>query len=155
MRGPHCPDKLSSRSNEMCVKCCFILQAEIKQDETVVEKCKKLFQTAVSLCVLNGGMTPERAHSYCRSGELQNLLMQLFLNCSDMIYFHLSTPNPALDVDLRYALEDSAHNDISGRCLVYIHKVIFAQPENTQTKSHQLEVKAMSRKTDITNSHFI
>lgn len=34
------------------------------------EELRKLFHTIVSLCVHNGHMTPERAHSYYRSGEI-------------------------------------------------------------------------------------
>lgn len=34
------------------------------------EELRKVFQTSVSLCVHNGRMTPERAHSYYRSGEI-------------------------------------------------------------------------------------
>ncbi|XP_055003997.1 NACHT and WD repeat domain-containing protein 2 isoform X2 [Boleophthalmus pectinirostris] len=78
--------------------------------------CKNVFQTAVDLCVLNGKMTSEKAQNYCRS---------------------------TLDVDLRYALEDNGHKDISGRCLIYIHKVIISAKD----KSHhqpKLQDSAMS-----------
>ncbi|XP_072318013.1 NACHT and WD repeat domain-containing protein 2-like isoform X2 [Eucyclogobius newberryi] len=68
------------------------------------DSCKTVFQTAVNLCVLNGKMAPEKAQVYCRS---------------------------ALDVDLRYALEDSAYKDISGRCLIYINKVLISDKEKS------------------------
>ncbi|KAJ0022159.1 hypothetical protein NQD34_009649 [Periophthalmus magnuspinnatus] len=81
----------------------YLLQAQAANE---LDTCKKEFQTAVYLCVLNGKMTSEKAQDYCRS---------------------------ALDVDLRYALEDNTQKDISGRCLIYIHKVSISAKE----KPHQ------------------
>lgn len=37
--------------------------------------------------------------------------------------------SPALDADLRFALDNRPDNDIIRRCLVYIHKVINAKGE--------------------------
>lgn len=34
------------------------------------EELQKVFQSTVSLCVHHGLMTPERAHSYQRSGQM-------------------------------------------------------------------------------------
>lgn len=41
-----------------------------------------------------------------------------------MLFFH-----PALDADLRFALETRPDNNIVGRCLVYVHKVVNAKGE--------------------------
>ncbi|XP_047449629.1 NACHT and WD repeat domain-containing protein 2 isoform X2 [Mugil cephalus] len=81
---------------------------EVKEEEEEMkikakeEELRKVFQTAVSLCVQSGLMTPERGRSFCRS---------------------------ALDVDLRFALEKCPDEDIAGRCLVYVHKVVNAKGE--------------------------
>ncbi|XP_030600712.1 NACHT and WD repeat domain-containing protein 2 [Archocentrus centrarchus] len=85
----------------------FSLQATTKKkeeskNEAKDEELRKLFHTAVSLCVQSGSMTPERAKSYYRS---------------------------ALDVDLRYALESCPEGDMARRCLIYIHKIINAKRE--------------------------
>ncbi|XP_040901534.1 NACHT and WD repeat domain-containing protein 2 isoform X2 [Toxotes jaculatrix] len=82
-------------------------RAEVNEEEqrkmkAKEEELRKTFQTTVSLCVHKGLMTPERAHSYYRS---------------------------ALDADLRFALDDHPDNDIIGRCLVYVHKVVNAKGE--------------------------
>lgn len=42
---------------------------------------------------------------------------------------------PALDADLRFALDSHPDNDIMGRCLVYIHKVVNAEGEKRQMNS--------------------
>ncbi|XP_078102441.1 NACHT and WD repeat domain-containing protein 2 isoform X1 [Sander vitreus] len=92
---------------------CCPQQAEVEDEEAMRMKAKKeelrkMLQTTVSLCVDNGVMSPERAHSYYRS---------------------------ALDADLRFALDNSPDNDIIRRGLVYVHKVINAKRER-QMKSH-------------------
>ncbi|XP_029923260.1 NACHT and WD repeat domain-containing protein 2 isoform X2 [Myripristis murdjan] len=94
-------------------------QAEEEEEEEEEDESKmkdkeeelKVFQSAVSLCVQEGLMTPEKAHSYYRS---------------------------ALDADLRFSLESCRHADIIGRCLVYVHKIINAtglREEKKQSKS--------------------
>uniref|UniRef100_UPI003AB07330 NACHT and WD repeat domain-containing protein 2-like n=1 Tax=Centroberyx gerrardi TaxID=166262 RepID=UPI003AB07330 len=85
-------------------------QVEVKEEEESKmqdkeEELRKVFQTAVSLCVREGFMTPERAHSYYRS---------------------------ALDADLRFALENRPRNDIIRRCLVYVHKIINAKGQREE-----------------------
>ncbi|XP_038548605.1 NACHT and WD repeat domain-containing protein 2 isoform X1 [Micropterus salmoides] len=91
---------------------CHPQQAEAKEKEEIKrnakeEELRKVFQTAVSLCVHNGVMTPQRAHSYSRS---------------------------ALDADLRFALDKCPDYDINRRCLVYVHKVINAKGEREKRK---------------------
>uniref|UniRef100_A0A3B4WL29 NACHT and WD repeat domain-containing protein 2-like n=1 Tax=Seriola lalandi dorsalis TaxID=1841481 RepID=A0A3B4WL29_SERLL len=81
--------------------CC----AQVRSTSAKDEDLRKVFQTTVSLCVHNGLMTPERAHSYYRS---------------------------ALDADLRFALDSRPNDDIIRRCLVYVHKVI--NPEGEREK---------------------
>ncbi|XP_070762150.1 NACHT and WD repeat domain-containing protein 2-like, partial [Enoplosus armatus] len=66
------------------------------------EELRKVFQTSVNLCVHNGLMTPQRANSYYRS---------------------------ALDADLRFALDNRPDDEIIGRCLVYVHKVVNVKGE--------------------------
>ncbi|XP_070686008.1 NACHT and WD repeat domain-containing protein 2-like [Pempheris klunzingeri] len=93
--------------------CCPL--AEVKEEEELKakeEELRKMFQTTVSLCVHNGLMTPERAHSFHRS---------------------------ALDADLRSALDSCPGSDIIGRCLVYIHKVINAKGEKGKRQNSQLQ----------------
>ncbi|XP_041797238.1 NACHT and WD repeat domain-containing protein 2 isoform X2 [Chelmon rostratus] len=86
-------------------------QAELNEEEEMKakeDKLMKVFQTTVSLCVHNGLLSPERARKYCRS---------------------------ALDADLRFALDSHPDNDIMGRCLVYIHRVVNAEGEKRQMNS--------------------
>ncbi|XP_018543414.1 NACHT and WD repeat domain-containing protein 2 [Lates calcarifer] len=82
-------------------------QVEVSEEEQSKMKAKeeelrRVVQTTVSLCVHKGLMTSESAHSYYRS---------------------------ALDADLRFALETRPDNNIVGRCLVYVHKVVNAKGE--------------------------
>lgn len=49
--------------------CCFQQEEEVKM-KAKEDELLKVFQTTVSLCVHNGLMTPERAQSYYRSGEI-------------------------------------------------------------------------------------
>ncbi|CAL8351226.1 unnamed protein product [Lota lota] len=60
------------------------------------EEVLKVFQTALGLCVLEGLMTQETAHDYLRS---------------------------ELDADLRLALQEGSGDDITSRCLVYVHRI--------------------------------
>lgn len=98
---------------------CGSLQAEVKEEEQSETKAKeaelrKVFQTAVSLCVHGDLMTPEGAKSYYRS---------------------------ALDADLRFAL-DIPDEDITRRCLVYVHKVVNARGEREKREMNlQLQPK--------------
>lgn len=51
-----------------------VQQTEVKEEEEMrmkgkEEELRKVFQTAVSLCVHSGVMSPERAHRYYTSGE--------------------------------------------------------------------------------------
>ncbi|XP_069545267.1 NACHT and WD repeat domain-containing protein 2-like [Brachyistius frenatus] len=106
-----------------------LLRADIEEEEerqakTEEEELRKVFQTAVSLCVQSGLMTPERAHLYYRS---------------------------ALDADLRFALDNLPVKDIVGRCLVYVHKVVNAigEGEKRQMKS-QLQPKSEAGTSEAT-----
>ncbi|KAF3692862.1 NACHT and WD repeat domain-containing protein 2 [Channa argus] len=99
-------------------------QSEVVQEEeeikmkTKEEELLKVFQTTVSLSVHNGCMTPEKAHRYYRS---------------------------VLDSDLRFALDDCPHNDIAGRCLVYVHKVVNAKREREKEEiNSQLQLLSHS-----------
>ncbi|KAM9853514.1 NACHT and WD repeat domain-containing protein 2 [Aulostomus maculatus] len=85
------------------------------------EDVKKVFQTAVSLRVLHGRLTPEKAQSYNRS---------------------------ALDIDLRFALEDCSHHDIIGRCVVYINKVVNAKSER-QTRQAVASELTTTQETEL------
>ncbi|KAF7662148.1 hypothetical protein LDENG_00243790 [Lucifuga dentata] len=85
LRHTYRPQQIESKEEE---------ENKMKNEE---EKLRKVFQTAVSLSVRKGLMTPERARSYYRS---------------------------ALDTDLRFALQNHPHDDIIRRCLVYVHKVV-------------------------------
>ncbi|KAM3615708.1 uncharacterized protein V6R79_006549 [Siganus canaliculatus] len=80
------------------------VEEEEKEMKAKADEVRKIIQATVSLCVHDGLMTPERAQSFYRS---------------------------ALDADLRFALDVGRHDggDITGRCLVYIHKVINAKGE--------------------------
>ncbi|XP_022062004.1 NACHT and WD repeat domain-containing protein 2 isoform X2 [Acanthochromis polyacanthus] len=95
--------------------------AEVKEEVKDAE-LRKVFQTAVSLCVHNDLMTPERAKSYYRS---------------------------ALDADLRFALENRPDEDIVRRCLVYVHKVVNARGGREKREmSLQLQPKSESDSSD-------
>ncbi|XP_044059532.1 NACHT and WD repeat domain-containing protein 2 isoform X2 [Siniperca chuatsi] len=101
-------------------------QAEVKEEEEIKreeEELRKVFQTTVSLCVHNGLMTPQRAHSYYRS---------------------------ALDADLRFALDNRPDNDIIRRCLVYLHKVINAKGEREKRQMNsQLQPQSEAATFDL------
>lgn len=131
--------------------CIFVQQATAKEKEECKTKAKddelrKLLQTAVSLCVHSGSMTPERAKGYYRSGEIH--LCGLVRTTSsglcciiECVLYHLSL---ALDVDLRYALESCPERDMAGRCLIYLHKIINAKGEGDKghvKKQLQLRLK--------------
>ncbi|XP_023254492.1 NACHT and WD repeat domain-containing protein 2-like [Seriola lalandi dorsalis] len=112
--------------------CCA--QTEVNEEEESKMKAKdedlrKVFQTTVSLCVHNGLMTPERAHSYYRS---------------------------ALDADLRFALDSRPNDDIIRRCLVYVHKVINPEGEREKRQMNlqqqtQSEAATSDLKTALTD----
>ncbi|XP_028321589.1 NACHT and WD repeat domain-containing protein 2 isoform X2 [Gouania willdenowi] len=85
----------------------FFLQEQVeeaKRSQINVEKVElmKRFQRAVTVCVQRGLMSPHRAKAFYRS---------------------------VLDVDLRFALNDTPEERLAGRCLVYIHKVVNAKGE--------------------------
>ncbi|XP_028276208.1 NACHT and WD repeat domain-containing protein 2 isoform X2 [Parambassis ranga] len=84
------------------------------------DELRTVFQTAVSLCVHSGLMTPQRAHSYYRS---------------------------VLDADLRFAVDSHPDEDIFGRCLVYVHKVVNAKGERQQ-RSSELPPQPESRSSE-------
>ncbi|XP_030008982.1 NACHT and WD repeat domain-containing protein 2 [Sphaeramia orbicularis] len=106
-----------------------VRQAQEKETEEMMmmekdEERKKVFQTAVGLCVHHGLMTPEKAGCFYRS---------------------------ALDADLRVALGNRPQNDITGRCLVYVHRVISGNKKKDTEKSHlrfQSEAAAPDQPTD-------
>ncbi|XP_042342285.1 NACHT and WD repeat domain-containing protein 2 [Plectropomus leopardus] len=91
---------------------CCPQQAEVKEDKEMAieskEDLRKVFQSAVSLCVHNGLMCPERAQSYYRS---------------------------ALDADLRFALDSCPDKGAIRRCLIYIHRVLNAKSTREKMKS--------------------
>ncbi|XP_071353048.1 NACHT and WD repeat domain-containing protein 2 isoform X2 [Trachinotus anak] len=103
--------------------CCA--QAEVNEEEESKMKAKeeelrKVFQTTVSLCVHNGRMTPERAHSYYRS---------------------------ALDADLQFALDKRPRRR---RCLVYVHKVVNAEGEREKREMDlQLQPQSEAATSDL------
>ncbi|KAI3354346.1 hypothetical protein L3Q82_018869, partial [Scortum barcoo] len=88
---------------------CYPQQAEAKEEKEMMteeEELRKVFQTAVSQCVHSGVMTPERAQSYYRSGEI-----------------YICVPR------CRSAICSGRRWHIAQRCLVYIHRVINAKGE--------------------------
>ncbi|KAM4627527.1 NACHT and WD repeat domain-containing protein 2 [Polymixia lowei] len=92
-------------------------QTEVKEGEEMKmkdeeEELRRMFQTAVSLCVQEGLLAPERVNNYYTS---------------------------ALDVDLRFALENCPSNDTVKRCVVYIHKIINAKGQREQEKLDQIK----------------
>ncbi|XP_068574178.1 NACHT and WD repeat domain-containing protein 2-like [Cebidichthys violaceus] len=101
-------------------------QAEVKEEEEMrmraeEEELRKLFQTTVGLCVHDGVLSPERAHSYYRS---------------------------ALDADLRFALDNRSPNAIIRRCLVYVHRVSDATGETEKRRmKSQLEPQSEAATT--------
>ncbi|XP_037631753.1 NACHT and WD repeat domain-containing protein 2-like isoform X1 [Sebastes umbrosus] len=104
---------------------CCPQQAEVEEEEEMKakkEELRKMFQTAVSLCVHNGVISPERAQSYYRS---------------------------ALDTDLRFALDTRPDSDIIRHCLVYIHTVVNAKGETQlQTQSEAATFDLQTAPTD-------
>ncbi|XP_036933089.1 NACHT and WD repeat domain-containing protein 2 isoform X2 [Acanthopagrus latus] len=95
---------------------------QVSEEEEMKMKAKedelrKVFQSTVSLCVHRGLMTSERAQSYYRS---------------------------ALDADLRFALDNCPSDDIIGRCLVYVHKVVNA---NGDREGRQMNPQPQSEAT--------
>ncbi|XP_075956683.1 NACHT and WD repeat domain-containing protein 2 [Anarhichas minor] len=113
-------------------------QAEVKEEEERRMKAEKAelrkqLQTTVGLCVHEGVLSPERAHSYYRS---------------------------ALDADLRFALDNRPRNDFIRRCLVYVHRVSDAkgETEKRQRKSQlepQPEAAAVDLRTTPTDSQLL
>ncbi|XP_008284935.1 leucine-rich repeat and WD repeat-containing protein KIAA1239 [Stegastes partitus] len=105
----------------------FSLQTEVKEEEQNKTEAKdaelrKVFQTAVSLCVHSDLMTPEKAKGYYRS---------------------------ALDADLRFALDNRPDNNMVRRCLVYVHKVINARGERDKSETNlQLQPKSEFETSD-------
>lgn len=105
------------------------MKMKAKEDEL-----RKVFQSTVSLCVHRGLMTSERAQSYYRSGETYELCVCVcgfWLNVEAWLHFCIVVVvlcrfSPALDADLRFALDNCPSDDIIGRCLVYVHKVVNA-----------------------------
>ncbi|XP_054598706.1 NACHT and WD repeat domain-containing protein 2 isoform X2 [Nothobranchius furzeri] len=90
---------------------CLRPQAEVTKEgcsnTKYEEELRRVFQTAVSLCVHNKVMTPDRGRVLCRS---------------------------ALDADLRFALEKCPVGRISSGCVVYVHKVINANEDRGETQ---------------------
>lgn len=62
--------------------------------------------------------------------------------------------SPALDSDLRFALEKRPDEDIARRCLVYVHKVVNAKGEREKkTMSNQLQPETEVRVMCISSLH--
>ncbi|XP_020495629.2 NACHT and WD repeat domain-containing protein 2-like [Labrus bergylta] len=100
------------------------------QMKTKEEGLGKMIQTTVSLCVHKGLMTQEKGRSYFRS---------------------------ALDLDLRFALDNCPDSDIISRCLVYIHKVINANGQRLvrSKKQQQFEAAALELETTPTDGKLL
>ncbi|XP_037315873.2 NACHT and WD repeat domain-containing protein 2-like [Pungitius pungitius] len=75
-------------------------EEEARRMKAEEEELRKQFQTAVTRCVHSGVLSPERARGFSRS---------------------------ALDADMRFALDNRPRDDVTGRCLVYVHRVVGAE----------------------------
>lgn len=61
--------------------CSENVEEEELQMKATEKDLRQMFQTTVNLCVHNGHMTPERACSYYRSGEILYILFTCVLKC--------------------------------------------------------------------------
>ncbi|XP_061575249.1 NACHT and WD repeat domain-containing protein 2-like [Cololabis saira] len=108
---------------------CSPLLANVKEEEESnrknTEELVKVFQSAASLCVQNGLMSPERVHSFYTS---------------------------ALDADIRFALGNRPGRDIVNRSVVYVHKVLNAKADTKERLNLQLPSESETRILDSSKS---
>ncbi|RVE64653.1 hypothetical protein OJAV_G00128090 [Oryzias javanicus] len=83
-------------------------------EEKNEEELRKVFQTAVNLSVCRGLLTPQRASSLYTS---------------------------VLDKDLRFALSNPTVEEITNRCVVYVHKVLNARRDTSNQLLSDLEAE--------------
>lgn len=113
----------------------------MKMSKEEEEQLRTRLQTTVSLCVQHGLLTPDTAQRYHRSGQTQAPVVPP--PPLHFIYLTLRCLPPALDADLRFALASCSGRDISGRCLVYVNKVVNAKRQVDSEQQPQPQVRAV------------
>uniref|UniRef100_A0A3P9L417 Nephrocystin 3-like N-terminal domain-containing protein n=1 Tax=Oryzias latipes TaxID=8090 RepID=A0A3P9L417_ORYLA len=92
------------------------------------EELRKMLQAAVTLSVCRGLLSPERARSFYTS---------------------------VLDKDLRFALANPTVEDVTNRCVVYVHKVLNARKDMSKQLLTDLELNLQAEISDPTHDQFL